>query len=187
MTVSPPTPNSWPARYEPTPDDFNTYILDAFTFLAGPPRLRAQQLATQSLPANTNNILALNSVAEDSNSGWTTSGSFLGVSGNCYTVPFDGLYGITWNPIILMPDATVSAVPFLGFTINGFSTQPWKFGVSDGSASGTQETWDWAVYHEIYLSAGDQIFPGFNHNYSSGLTSAITPNGSCLEVVWLSE
>lgn len=166
----------WVARYDPQPADFNTYIRDTFNFLSGPPRLRVVANAVQSgIAANTWTIIQLQSVSEDTYSGWTSGAS------NHYTAQVPGIYGVTFLTQAALAVGQSARVG-LQYQINGSIIGPFEF---DQSTAGGNP-WGWACYDEVYLNTGDIVYPMFDQE-SSGSVSTSTGNPSSLEVVWLSE
>src|SRR5215472_3229671 len=113
MTLSPPVPQNWVANFNPQPADFNTYIRDAFNFLAGPPRLRVTANATQSgIANNTWTDIVFQSADEDNYSGWTSG------STNHYTAQVSGVYGITLRVCAATATGTTGILG-LQYQVNG--------------------------------------------------------------------
>lgn len=88
MSLVPPVPFNWTAGFFPQYTDFNTDIRDAFTFLTKKTVFRARQSTVQSIANNSITALNLQTVTEDTYSGWN-SGTFT------YTVQETGLYQIS--------------------------------------------------------------------------------------------
>jgi hypothetical protein len=176
MTLAPPSPKDWLARYDVQPADFNTHIRDAFNFLAGPPRFRAVQNGIQSgIAQNTWTTIQMQSVLEDNYSGWTSGAS------NYYAAQQPGWYGIT-----LMVQAAIAAgnVARVGlqYQVNGTIVGPFEFNQSENGIN----PWGWSGYDEVYLATGDRVYPQF-YQMSAGSISTSLAAPSSLEVVWVSE
>jgi hypothetical protein len=173
MTVTPQW-NDWIARADPSAADLNTYIRDAVNALTGPPRLRAVANGIQSGIATTTwTTLTLGSVPEDSASGWTGGG------GNYYAAQLGGWYGVTLSVCLAIPASNVARVGLL-YQINGANAGPFEFDQAPAGAN----PWNWSCYDEVYLAAGDRVYPQVFHEYSGSLSTSMTYPSS-LEIVWL--
>lgn len=173
--LPPPTPRDWVAQYNPSYLDLNTCIRDTFNFLAGPPRLRVAANAAQGgLTAQSWTVIQLQSVIEDTYSGWT------GGSGNFYTAKVPGWYGITYSARVAIPAGNTGAAG-LRFSIGGIVIGPFEYDSNEAGVS----PWGFDCYDEVYLHAGDTVTPTFIHQYASAVSTA-TDFPSSLEIVWLS-
>jgi hypothetical protein len=176
VSLSPPSPRDWHARYDVQAADLNTYIRDTFNFLAGPPRLRVTANATQSgIVQNTWTTIQMQSVLEDNYAGWTSGAA------NYYAAPVAGWYAVT-----LMVQAAIAAgnVARVGlqYQVNGTVVGPFEFNQSENGIN----PWGWSGYDEIYLGAGDRVTPQF-YQMSTGSVSTSLASPSALEIVWISE
>lgn len=176
MTVLQPQFKDWVARYDPSAADFNTYIRDTVNALSGPPRLRAVQNAIQSgIATNTWTTVVLQSVTEDSATGWTSG------TNNYYAAQLGGQYGITFSACLAIPASQVARLG-LQYQVNGTLAGPFEF---DQSVSGANP-WNWNCYDEVYLGAGDRVYPQVFQENATSVSSSLTYPSS-LEIVWLSE
>lgn len=176
MSLNPPAPKDWVAKYDPQPADLNTYVRDTVNFLVGPPRLRATQNAVQAgFTQNTWVTVQMQSVLEDNYTGWTSG------AGNYYQAPVAG-----WYAISLMIQAAVAAnnVARIGYLYqaNGTVIGPLEFNQSEAGIN----PWGWSGYDEVYLGAGDRFTPQF-YQMSTASVSTSLANPSSLEIVWFSE
>src|SRR6266704_4156222 len=89
MPLSPPDPVVWQAAQSPQAADFNTQVRDAINFTCAKTVFAAKQTIAQSIANNNIGVLTLDSVTEDTYSGWTSGAS------NKYTAQADGLYLVT--------------------------------------------------------------------------------------------
>ena len=174
MTVLQPVFKDWVAKYDPSPADFNTYIRDTVNALAAPPRLRVTASGTQSgIANNTWTTLTLGTVSEDSATGWTSG------AGNFYTAQLGGQYGITLSGCLAIASAQMAAVG-LQYQINGTLAGPFEFDKAESGAN----PWNWSGYDEVYLAAGDRVYPQILQQSGGTVSSSLTFPSS-LEIVWL--
>lgn len=175
MSLSPPVPKDWVARYDPSPLDFNTYIRDTFNYLAGPPRLRAIQNAIQTgIAPVTWTTIVLQNVLEDNYSGWTSGTS------NYYQAQVPGWYGITFMAQAALPTTNVARVG-LTYRIKGTTAGPFEFNQQEAGLN----PWGWDLYDEAFLNIGDMVYPQFFQENSAAISTSLA-SPSALEIVWLS-
>src|SRR5690348_10485509 len=87
MPLTPPIMSNWGAGEFPGAAKMNAQLRDNMGFLIARPVLRAWDgLGTQVVANTTNTIMVLNTLVEDTFSGWTAG------AGNKYTAQVDGLY-----------------------------------------------------------------------------------------------
>lgn len=185
MSATPPRPGYWAAGFFPQATDFNTHINNDITFLTKKTVFRAWQQVVQSIPGtSTSTVLTLDTVIEDTYSGWTSGAS------NKYTAQVDGWYLVI---VTYFSNGGSGAGNACSAFIN----------VNDGpfivnQAIGGQKypiaaTTGWAVQlaMPLYLSAavGGSVQPMAWQNtgsplntFSSGITQA-----SSMEIIWVSE
>ncbi len=180
-TLNPPVVKDWPARYTPTATDFNTYIRDTFNFLSTPPVFRSVQTTQQSIGTSTSVgwvVCQLNSVLEDTYSGWTSG------TANKYTAQVPGRYALTFNLWAQPPLLGLMRVGFQ-YNINGTTVGPYE--LCRGNAGLT--LWSWGCYAEIYLAAGDWVQPVIYNEYTAAINTYVATVGeqSSFEAVWVSE
>jgi hypothetical protein len=174
--LNPPEAKDWLAAYSPQVTDFNTYIRDTFDFLASPPAFRAVATVGTSVPSNLWTGIEVDSVLEDTYSGWQSPGS----GANNYQAQVPGWYAITWTVFAPVPSGSVAKAG-LQFDVAGVTAGPFDLSQSEG---GSFSPWGWDCYDEIHLSTGDSVQPFFNQ-LTAGTISTVA--GSSLEIVWISE
>lgn len=177
----PPVPVDWPARYVPAAGDFNTNITQAFGFLQSPPVFRAIQLTVQSVPGSTWTPVTLDTVLEDTYSGWNATS-------NHYVAQCAGQYELTWAAQLNGGAGAAGATGYY-LSANGVTTGPWEW----GRAEAGHAPFAWQGYGLVYMSAGDWVQPLVWHNNSSAVNTNVGSGtaaawmSSGLEIAWISE
>jgi len=180
MPLAPPAPPPWFANQYPQPADMNAHVRDDLTFLTKRTVFRAWQstAAPQSIPNNAVTVLTLDTVIEDSYSGWTA-----GAGTNKYTAQEDGMYLI--------------AVGYYSNAGNGAGHVANAFVIENGATTtaGQQEdistttNWGTVCVLPVYLRAGtDYVQPAAAQTSGAALNtvSVNVAQASYMEIVWIS-
>jgi hypothetical protein len=175
MTLAPPAPYNWTAGYDPQPADLNTYIRDTFKFLSNKMVFRAWQSSVQSIANATVAPLHLDTIVEDTYSGWTGSPSWI------WKPPYDGWYQVSGA---YMSAGVTSIQMNCCLGVNGV----WTY---QESAQGSSLTGPGvSCLQEVFLRAstdyvqvgGIQYSGAAQNTYSAGLNHA-----SYTEILWVSK
>lgn len=177
MTLSPPTPVDWTARYQPAAADFNTNIRDTFDFLQAPPVFRAVIVTGGSTITSGSWFgLVFDTVREDNYSGY---------SGGEYVAQVPGWYLATFVPQLTITTGFPGAA---GFVVENNGAPSGVFECGRGIAGFTPFTWQ--AMGMFWLAAGDWIQPQLRQDSGSNATIAAgtTDDNRCaFEVCWISE
>jgi hypothetical protein len=177
VPLSPPAPVVWTAGSFPQPADFNTNIRDALNFTLAKTVLRARQSVAQSIPNNTGTILTLDTLIEDTYSGWTSGAS------NKYTAQADGLYLVSLTYVSTGGNGAGSVIsPFLQVTGSAFY---------QGEQAATPSLTNWATgaCWILPLRGGvDYVQPQAFQLSGAALNTVASSLGtaSAMEIEWLS-
>ena len=178
MPLAQPQPDNWTAGQFPQAADFNKNIRDAFNFLSAKTVFSARQTVAQSIPNAAITVLTLDTLIEDTYSGWTSGAS------NKYTAQQDGLYMITCCYYTTGGNGA-GAVAAAFLQLNGGST----YYEGEQHAIATIAGWGTSVSWLVPLRGGaDYIQPCAYQSSGAALNTAVTALGSesSMEIEWAS-
>lgn len=171
----------WIAGSAPQPADFNARIRDDITYLTKRPIFRAWQNSTapQSIPTGTNTVLTLDTVVEDTYSGWTSGAS------NKYTAQQTGIHLVV---VTYFGTGGTGAGKMATALIN-YDTGLFQIGGQKYPIASTL-TWAVQVAAPVFMFAGmDSVQPfafqgsgGALNTSSTGINAA-----SAMEIIFMSE
>jgi len=185
MSATPPRPGYWASGFAPQPADFNLHINNDITFLTKKTVFRAWQQTVQSIPGtSTSTVLTLDTVIEDTYSGWTPGAS------NKYTAQVDGFYLV----IVTYFSNTGNGAGNMCSAFINYNNGPFYVNEAIGGQKyPIASTSGWAVQVAVPLflnaSVNSSVQPmawqntGSSINtFSSGINAAST-----MEVIWMGE
>lgn len=176
MPLSPPSVKDWAPRYDIQPADLNTYLRDAVNFLAAPPKLRVAQNAVQTgITTGAWTVITMQSVIKDDYSGWRTTPT------NHYVAQVPGWHTVTLLMCAAVPLTNMARVG-LQYQINGTVIGPYEFNQAESGGS----PWTWDAFDEVYLGAGDSVWPMFFQSSGATISSSLS-SPPTFEVTWWSK
>jgi hypothetical protein len=177
MPLAVPQPITWTAGQAPQAADFNTNIRDAFNFTSSKTVFAARQTAAQSIPNNATAVLTLDTVIEDTYSGWTSG------AGNKYTAQADGLYLVTCRYCSTGGNGA-GAVAAAFIRLNGTDAAE-----GEQHAIASMTNWATCVAWLVSLRSGtDFVQPAAFQTSGAALNTVASSlgNSSHMEVQWIS-
>lgn len=178
MPLAQPQPVTWKGAQFPTATDFNAQIRDAFNYLNAKTVFSARQTVAQSIANSSLTVLTLDTVIEDTYSGWTSGAS------NKYTAQQDGLYMITCCYYTTGGNGA-GAVAAAFIQLNGGTT----YYEGEQHAISTIAGWGTSVSWLVPLRGGaDYVQPVAFQTSGAALNTAVTALGSesSMEIEWAS-
>ncbi|MEV0968520.1 hypothetical protein [Microtetraspora glauca] len=175
MPLQPPDVPVFPARYGPSPADFDAWLRDPISFLTAPPVCSVRRAAAQAIPSGVWTTIQFDTVDEDNYSGWN-AGSYR------YAATAPGWYIVTVKAAANVAAAGTTHALLPGIVTTGIlyqGNESWQV-TQDGAGMVTTQQF-------VYLAPGIDYVQGQMYIASAALNTP-TPNGQqcTMDICWWS-